>query len=147
MHEDIRRHETRVCQQAGVDVIRLFAHFLLERSHALEFAQIRVHIQIEIKLEHLLYVGLYVNRRFLGIDTASEIFAEDGLDRFLDISRRRMRRQRMPIGNEEHAVILVLHLHKTLHGTKIVAEVQIARGAYTTNNSFHIKSQSVTGDK
>ena len=35
MHEYIRRHETRVCQQTGINVIGLFAHFLLERRNAL----------------------------------------------------------------------------------------------------------------
>jgi hypothetical protein len=49
-----------------------------------------------------------------------------------------MRGERMPIGNEEHTIILILHLHKTLHRPEIITEVQVARRAYSTNNTFHV---------
>ena len=38
VRKDIRRHQAGVCQQTGIDVIRLGAGFLLEGSHALQFA-------------------------------------------------------------------------------------------------------------
>ena len=48
-----------------------------------------------------------------------------------------MRGQRMPIRNKEKAIILLLHLQETLHGSEIVAQMQVSRGPDATNNSFH----------
>ena len=149
VHQNIRCHQTRVRQQTGIHIIRLFAHFLLKGGHALQLTQIGVHIQIQIQFQDLFDIALHVNRCFLGINTASEVLAQNGLDRFTDVLRRRMCGQRMPVSYEKHAVILVLHLHKTLDGSEIITQMQISRRTYTTNNSLHDFNwfQSVTDDK
>ena len=120
VHQDIGSHETGISEQTGVDVIGLFAHFLLEGSDALEFAQIGVHIEVQIEFEYLFDVRLYVYRCFLRIDATSEVFRQDGLDRIAYVFRRRVRGQRVPIGDEEHTIVFVLHLHEGLDRTKIV---------------------------
>ena len=48
MHEDIRCHETGIGEQTGVNVIGLLAHFLLEGGDAFEFAEVGVHIEVQV---------------------------------------------------------------------------------------------------
>ena len=42
-------------------------------------------------------------------------------------------------GNKETTIIFVLHLQKTFHCSKIIAQMQIACRANSTNNCFHKK--------
>ena len=48
-----------------------------------------------------------------------------------------MRGQRMPIRNKEKAIILLLHLQETLHGSEIVTQMQVACGPDATHYSLH----------
>ena len=48
-----------------------------------------------------------------------------------------MRGERVPVGNEEHTLILVLHSHETLHCSEIIAQVQVACGADAAYYFFH----------
>ena len=43
------------------------------------------------------------------------------------------------LGNKEITIIFVLHLQKTFHCSKIIAQMQIACRANSTNNCFHKK--------
>ena len=140
VHQDVRSHQAWISQQTCIDIIGLLAHLLLERCNALQLTQISVHIQIEIQLQHLLNIALNIYRSLLGINSASEIFAQDSFYRVAYIIRRRMGGQRVPIGDEEHAVVFVLHLHETLDRSEIVTKVQIARRTYSANDSLHYNS-------
>ena len=65
------------------------------------------------------------------------VFSEDGAGALLYIFGFGMCGQAVPVGNEVHAVIFVLHLHEAFHRSEIVAKVQVARRPDSTYYFFH----------
>ena len=74
VQQDVGGHQHRVAQQPCVDVFGLFADFILERSGALQLADVGVHAQQQRQLGHLRHVALDVDRRHIGIEARSEVF-------------------------------------------------------------------------
>lgn len=112
--------------------------FSLKARHALQFAQVGIHIEVEIEFQHLLDVRLDIDRRLLRIDTACQVLGQNYTGRLTDILGLGMRSEGVPVGNKEHTVVLVLHLDKTLHRTEIVTQVQVSGRTYSTNDAFHL---------
>jgi hypothetical protein len=44
----------------------------------------------------------------------------------------------VPIGDEEEAVVILLHLYKVCYCSKIISQVQVAGGADAAHYCFHI---------
>ena len=120
MHEDVGSHEGGVSEQTSVDVVGLLACLVLERGRTLQLTEVSVHIEVEIELQHLTHVALHIDRSLLGIDTTRQVFGEDGIRTTDDIIGMRMSRQRMPVCDEEIAVILILHLREGTYSTEVV---------------------------
>ena len=59
--KDVGSHEGGVGQQTCVDVVGLFASLLLEGGHTFQLAQVAVHVEIEVQLDGLGHVALYVD--------------------------------------------------------------------------------------
>ena len=85
VNENVGGHECGVGQEAGVDVVGLHADFLFEGGDAFEFAEVGVHVEVEVKLEDLMDVALDVDGGFVGVEAASEVFGEDGADAAADV--------------------------------------------------------------
>ena len=147
MDEDVGGHEGGIGQETGVDVVGLLADFLLEGGDTLELAEVGVHVEVEVKLEHLVDVALDIDGGFVGVEAAGEVFGEDGADAAPDVDGARVGGQGVPVGNKEEAAILVLHAQETLDGSEIVAQMQIARGADTAHDGlqFLFFSHSIIG--
>ena len=77
-------------------------------------------MEVEIELQHLTHVALHIDRSLLGVDTTRQVFSEDGIRTTDDIIGMRMSRQRMPVSDEEIAVILILHLREGTYSTEVV---------------------------
>ena len=48
-----------------------------------------------------------------------------------------MGRQRMPISDEEKAIILVLHLSEGTYRTEVIPQMEVTRGAYPADYCIH----------
>ena len=59
--QDVGCHQRGVGEQTGVHVVGLLTCLLLEGRHTLQFAEIAVHVQIEVQLDGLGHVTLYVD--------------------------------------------------------------------------------------
>ena len=145
--EDVGGHEGGIGQETGVDVVGLLADFLLEGGDTLELAEVGVHVEVEVKLKHLVNVALDIDGGFVGVEAAGEVFGEDGADAAPDVDGARVGGQGVPVGNKEEAAILVLHAQEALDGSEIVAQLQIARGADTAHDGlqFLFFSHSIIG--
>ena len=129
--EDVGGHEGGVSEQAGVDVVGVLAHFVLEGGDALELAEVGVHVQEEVELDGLREVALEVDGGLLGVEACGEVLDEDGASVLVDAAGSGVSGQGVVVGHEEVAVVDVLHGDEVAQGAEIIAEVQVAGGAYT----------------
>ena len=112
VYQYVGSHEARVGQQTGVQVVGLFACLVLKRCAPLKFAEVSVHIEIDIKFDDFRDIALDIQSRLFGVDTCSKIFGNHLLDVFLEMFGKWMCGQRMDVGDEEIALIFILHLHE-----------------------------------
>ena len=129
VYQDVGGHERGVGQQAGIDVVGILAHLVLERGDALQLAQVGVHVEEEIQLDGLGQVALQVDGGLFGVEAASQILHKDLPGVAVEVVGCGVRGERMVIGYEEIAVVLVLHLDKVAQSAEIIAQMQVARRA------------------
>ena len=110
---------------------------IFKRCGTHQFADTGIHIEVEIQLCHFTHVALYIDSRLFGIDTAGQIFSQDCLRAVTDIFRTRMRSQGVPVCNKEKAIILILHLQKTLYCSEVIPQMQITSWPDATYYCFH----------
>ena len=126
VQQDIGGHQHRVAQQPRVDVFGLFADFILERSGALQLADVGVHAQQQRQLGHLRHVALDIDRRHLGIEAGGEVLRQHVLHVAVQRFGIGMGGQRVVVGNEKETPVGVLHLDEIAQGPEVVAQVQPA---------------------
>ena len=73
------------------------------------------------------------------IQSGCKVFRKDGLHAGEIIIRFGMRCQGMEIGNKEITFGLMLQLDKIPESPEVIAQMQVARGTYAAQNSFHRK--------
>ena len=129
MLQDVGSHQCGIGEQACIDIIGLLTCLFLKGRHATQFTDVGVHVEIKIQLDGLGHIALDVDGGLFGVDAAGEVFGQDGASRTLYILRRGVRGQRVPVGDEEIAVVVFLHLHEATHGAVVVAEVKVSGGA------------------
>ena len=117
--------------------MQLLTRFILERSRTHQFTDTGIHIEVEIQFRHFANVTLYIDGSLLRIDTASQILSQDRLCTFADVCRTRMRSQGVPVCNKEKAIILILHLQKTLYCSEVIPQMQITCWPDATYYCFH----------
>ena len=132
--EYVGGHERGVGKQAGVDVVGVLAHLVLEGGDALQLAEVGVHVEEEVELYGLRQVALQVDGGLLGVEAGGEVGGHYLAGVAVDAARRGVRGERMVVGDEEIAVILILHAHEIAQSAEIITEVKVACGAYTTAN-------------
>ena len=138
--QNVGRHESGVGEQAGVHIVGLLASLLLEGGDTLKFTQVAVHIEVKIEFKRFTHIALHIDGGLLRVDAACQILGENCAHTVLDVLGLGVCGERVPVGNEEHALVLILHSNKTLHSSKVIAQVQIAGGPDSANNFFHCKN-------
>ncbi len=120
MHEDVGRHERGVGQEARIDVVGLLACLVLEGSGTLQLPEVGVHIEVEVELQHLTHIALHVDGRLLGVDPTGQILGQDRIGRAYDVVGMGVGRQRVPVCDEEEAIVLLLHLDEGAYSTEVI---------------------------
>ena len=141
--EDIRRHERRVGQQSGIHVVRVLTHLVLERGHTLQFAEIGVHVEEEVELDGFGQVALQIYRSLVRIESGGEVGSHYLAGVAVDAARCGVGGQRVVVGDEEIAVVFLLHLHEVAQRSEVVAQMQVASRADAAADDvslFHILS-------
>ena len=151
--QDVDGHQRGIGEQAGVDtlvgggpdnlllegllrvVLRCldtqgFAGLVLERGRAHELADADVHVHQQVQLAQLGDIALHKDGGLFGVDAGGEVLRQDAADALVQGVRVGAGGQRVQVGDEETAVIVVLKLDKLAQGAVIVAQVQVAGGAY-----------------
>jgi|GEM_PF-6705142 len=138
VHDDVGAHEHRVAQEAvGVQILlhQLLLHFLVGRV-ALQPAERGHHGQEQVQLCMLLDLGLLEEDRALGIQARGqpvhdqlghEVLYAPGLGVFGG--------QRVPVGHEEEAVVILLVLDPVEEHAEIVAEVERPGGPHAGDDA------------
>jgi len=124
--QDVGRLQQRIAEEAvGREVLVLEAlDLVLVRRHALEPAERRSHREQREQLGVLGQPALDEERRLVGVEAGGEPVGDHLVDRSLDhLALLVVRRQRVPVGGEEEALVLVLQAHPVLERAVPVAEV------------------------
>jgi predicted RNA-binding protein len=135
---DIGSHQDGVSKKAGIDVVGLLADLLLERGCSLELANIGIHIKEKVKLGNLWNVALDINCCNFGVYSAGEVFGEDLLNVAVDVVGFRVSGKGVVVGDEEKAIILLLHFEEVDHCPEIIAEVKITCRPDAAYDCFHV---------
>ena len=165
MNNNVGSHQSRIGQQAGTYAVlvafvedflfhiafrcfhpvdmQLLACLVFKRSRTHQFTDPGIHIQVQIQLGYLTHIALDINCRFFRIDAAGQIFGQDRFHAVTDIIGMRMCSQRVPICNEEKAIILILHLQKSFYCSEVIPQMQITGWADATYYCFHFLSKSI----
>ncbi len=138
IEQDVRRLQQRVAEEAvGVQVLLGQLRLLiLEGGHALQPAERRKHAEQRRQPVVLQDVGLPKD------DAAARVKAGgQEVQRDLEAVLAQLAGvgvvggQRVKIGNEEEAVVLILQLHPVVQGAHVVAQVQLAGGSHAAENA------------
>ena len=132
MHQNVRSHEYRIAEQAGIHVLRLLANLVLERGGTLQLAHIGVHAQQERQFGYLRHVALNIYRSDIGVETCRQVLRQHVFHVFVQNRRVRMRGQRVVVGNKKEAACLVLHHYEILQRSEVIDKMQLAGRANST---------------
>ena len=139
--KDVGSHEHGIGEQAGIDIVGILACLVLEGYGLLKFAQIGVHIEEGVEFAGLGNVALHINHALLGIHASSEVFGQNAANVGVEGCRIGSRGQRMVVGDEVTAVVVVLHVNKVAQCTIVVSEVKVSGGTDAAQDNgflFHI---------
>ena len=146
--QDVGAHQERIAEEAvgrQVLVRHLFLLVLVGR-HAFKPAKRRHHRQQQMQFRVFRHLRLDEQRSLLGIDAGRQPVDHHFPGRLRDSMRIVvLRGQRVPVGDEEQAGILVLQFDPVLQHPMIVTKVQAARGAHSGEDSFCVHSVSSAG--
>ena len=136
--EDVCRHENRVREKTGRNVVCVLLGLHLELRHARELAELRVAAQNPAQFRVRGHVGLDEHDVLLGIQTAGNVLRE-----LLEASSSEVRRN-LPHGDRVHvhdavqAVILVLQRDPVFDCAHIRAKRQIAARLNARKDAFFL---------
>ena len=126
VEQDIGRHQARVGEQAGVDVVGVLCGFILELRHAGELAELRVAVEHPRELRVLGYLTLDEENAFLGVD-AERKHHRVGRERvFAECGRLLPHGDRVQVGERVNALVVVLQSDEVFQRAEVVAEREIA---------------------
>ena len=132
--QDIRALQQRITEEAvgGEILVGQFFLLVLVGRHAFQPAQRRDHGQQQVQFGMFRHARLDEQRGLRRIDACGQPVDDHVPHALLDDLRRVvMRGQRMPVGHEKQALVLVLHFHPVLQYTMVMPQVQTARGAHS----------------
>ncbi len=159
LYQNVDGHEGGIGEQAGVDALvgvraddllldivvsaggsesELLAGLVFERGCAQEFADAHVHVEQEIHFRDFGHVALHEDSRLFGVDAGGEIFGKDILYVLMQRVGVRIGGQGVEVGDEEQAIIVVLHFDELAQSSVIVSEMKVSGGAYAGENHFFI---------
>ena len=76
-HKYVGGHERGVGEQAGVDIVGVLAHLVLEGGDALQLAKVGVHVEEEVELHGLGEVALEIDGGTLGVETGGKVLHQN----------------------------------------------------------------------
>ena len=139
VNEDVGRLQQRVPEKAvrgEIAFLQLLLLILVAR-HAFEPAVRRDHRQQQMQLRMLRHARLNEDRRLAGIDAHRQPVDCDVEHARCNRGRILvLRRQRVPVRDEEEAIVLVLQRDPVLQNAVVMTEVQLARRAHSGQDAL-----------
>ena len=137
--EDVGGLQERVAEEAvgrEIAVLQLL-HLVLVGRHALEPAERRAHRQQREQLGVLGQAALDEDGRVVGVDAGGEPVDHHVVDVLLDDAALFVvRRERVPVGDEVEAVVVLLQPHPVLQRAVVVAEMERAGGPHAGQHAL-----------
>ena len=122
----IRRHQHGVREQPGIDIVRVLRRFVLELSHARQFADVCVAVKDPAEFRVLVDVRLQIQHIFFRIQAARQIQRQQVVDPFAQELRILPHGERMHIGDAVHAIVLVLQFREVAQRAEVISQRQLA---------------------
>ena len=137
--QDVRRLQHRVAEKSVSAEIffRNVLALLLVGGDALQPAQRRDHGKQQMQFGMLRHVRLDEHGAALGIEPGGQPVEQHFQRVFFDPrSVGVIGGERVPVGDEEKAIVLVLHAHPVVQRADEVSQMQLAGGAHTAEHAF-----------
>ena len=149
VEQNVRRHQHRVREESGGDVVGVLLGLLLELGHAAQLAELGIAAQNPAQLRVLGNVALNKQDALLRVQSAGEI-----LGQLLQRPAAQVRGilaygDRVQVHDAVHAVIFVLHGHPVFDRAHIGAQGQVTAGLDAAEHSlfplliFHDKTPRI----
>ena len=143
MQEDICRHQHGIGKQTCIYIFGVLAHLILKRCGTLQLADVGVHTEQQRQLSHLRHIALHIDSSRLGVDACCKVLCQNLTHIAVESLGVGVCGEGVVVGNKEVALLVVLHLYKVTQCAKIVAQVEFACRANTTDHRlshtlFHI---------
>ena len=135
MSADCSKRISEKTVRAQIFVLQILA-LLLVAGHTFQPAQRRDHAEQQVQLGVLRHVRLDEQRAALGIEARRQVVEDDFQRVLLDAAGVGVvGGQRVPVGDEEEALVVILQAHPIAQRPHVVAEVQFAGGSHAAQNA------------
>ena len=138
IEQNIRRHQSRIGEQARVDVVCIFGGLILELGHPGELTEHGVAVQHPAQLSMGGNVRLHKQHVLLRVQSAGDVGRQLGQGMAAQLRRH------LPHGNGVHvrqhiiAVVFICQSGPVLDGTQIRPQRQVAGGLNTAENPLFL---------
>ena len=95
-----------------------------------------MHVEQQIHLRDLGHIALHVEGALVGIESGGKILGEYVLHALVQLARIGIGGQRMKVGYEETAIIVILHSQEFAEGAEVVAQMKVAGGADSAHHDL-----------
>ena len=136
IEQDIRHHEGRVGEEAGVDVVGVLRALVLELGHAGELAEHGVAVDDPAELGVRGDVTLHEEGVLFGIEAAGDVEGEGLVGAAAQIGRDLAHGDRVLVDDAVIAVIRVGEVGEIADRAEVVSDREDARGLHAGENDF-----------
>ena len=128
VEQDVRRHQHRVVEQAGIDVVGVLAGLVLELGHAAELTHLGVAVQHPGQARVRGHVGLHEQHALDRVQPAGQVDAQEFVAARAQFFGRLAHGDGVHVHQRVVAVVLVLQGDPVLERAQVVAQGQLAGG-------------------
>ena len=136
--QDVRRHQRRVGEKAGVDIVGIFGALILELGHAGKLAEHGVAIQHPTQLGVSRHMGLDEQHVLLRVQAAGNVGRQLCQRAAAQVRRYLAHRDGVHIRQHIKAVVFIRQRRPVADGAEIGAQCQVARGLNSAQNPFFL---------
>ncbi len=136
IEENVSGHEDGISEKTCIDVILVTGRFILKLSHPRELSEHGVAVEHPCELGMGGNMGLEEQDIFLRVETAGDILSQLLEGTFSEFSGVLTDGNRVEIGHEIVAFIVVDAVSPILYSSEIVAKVEITARLYSRKHSF-----------
>ena len=126
IEQDVRRHQHRVSEKPGVDIVRMLGRLVLELGHPVQLAHVGKAVQDPGQLRVSGHMRLVVDTVLLRIQTGRDVEDEERSGSLPQSRRVLAHSDRVHVHHAVEALVLVTQCDPVLQCSQIVSKGQVS---------------------